>query len=250
MSYQDKYLKYKAKYIALKLNITKSNQSQKELHGGILECKQHNNTNNPEVIPFKQNTNKSDGFLPFKQNTNNTTVILPFTENGSNILYDELLQFKRDFSTDNHEVVIEYSFLRNIKKYMVDENNIINFYITTPSYYIMSIHNNTLNIAGTSIYLLDKYNDESNTQKIHDIIKNPIFAKHIIDIPFSKDVNGVKLTDITNILNLNNIDKTKIGIIIELSNDKILTTSKYNMIDFDDNEYYDIYDFDESLLYL
>jgi hypothetical protein len=133
---------------------------------------------------------------------------------------------------------------------MVDENNIINFYITTPSYYIMSIHNNTLNIAGTSIYLLDKYNDESNTQKIHDIIKNPIFAKHIIDIPFSKDVNGVKLTDITNILNLNNIDKTKIGIIIELSNDKILTTSKYNMIDFDDNEYYDIYDFDESLLYL
>jgi hypothetical protein len=250
MSYQDKYLKYKAKYIALKLNITKSNQSQKELHGGILECKQQNNTNNPEVIPFKQNTNKSDGFLPFKQNTNNTTVILPFTENGSNILYDELLQFKRDFSTDNHEVVIEYSFLRNIKKYMVDENNIINFYITTPSYYIMSIHNNTLNIAGTSIYLLDKYNDESNTQKIHDIIKNPIFAKHIIDIPFSKDVNGVKLTDITNILNLNNIDKTKIGIIIELSNDKILTTSKYNMIDFDDNEYYDIYDFDESLLYL
>ena len=49
MSYQDKYLKYKAKYIALKLNITKSNQSQKELHGGILECKQQNNTNNPEV---------------------------------------------------------------------------------------------------------------------------------------------------------------------------------------------------------
>ena len=250
MSYQDKYLKYKAKYIALKLNITKSNQSHKELHGGILECKQQNNTNNPEVIPFKQNTNKSDGFLPFKQKTNNPEVILPFTENGSNILYDELLQFKKDFSTDNREVVIEYSFLRNIKKYMVDENNIINFYITTPSYYIMSIHNNTLNIAGTSIYLLDKYNDESNTQKIHDIIKNPIFAKHIIDIPFSKDVNGVKLTDITNILNLNNIDKTKIGIIIELSNDKILTTSKYNMIDFDDNEYYDIYDFDESLLYL
>jgi hypothetical protein len=47
------------------------------------------------------------------------------------------------------------------------------------------------------------------------------------------------------------IDKTKIGIIIELSDDKILTTSKYNMIDYDDdNTYDDIDNIDENLLYL
>ena len=165
--------------------------------------------------------------------------------------FNKLSELKEQkLNIDNDQVVIEYFFLKQIKKITVDENKNIIFYIKIPSYYNKCIYNNILNLAGINILLYDKYDDNNDTSKIHSIIKKVIFAKHIIDIPFSKDVNGVKLTDITNILNLNNIDKTKIGIIIELSNDKILTTSKYNMIDFDDNEYYDIYDFDESLLYL
>lgn len=45
-----------------------------------------------------------------------------------------------------------------------------------------------------SYYNMCIYNND--TSKIHSIIKKVIFAKHIIDISFSKEVNGVLLTDI------------------------------------------------------
>ena len=179
------------------------NQIQKELYGG--EPKTFNNL-------FKFDDEKLYKLSEFKKDK--------ITEFNDDILINKLSELnEQKLNIDNDQVVIEYFFLKQIKKITVDENKNIIFYIKIPSYYNKCIYNNILNLAGINILLYDKYDDNNDTSKIHSIIKKVIFAKHIIDIPFSKKVNGVLLTDIIKLypqININNINTKKIGIMVEL----------------------------------
>ena len=200
MSYQKKYIKYKSKY----LNIKNNSQIQKELYGG--EPKTFNNDKITEFNDDILSEFKKDKITDF-----NNDKICEFNK------LSELKEQK--LNIDNDQVVIEYFFLKQIRKITVDENKNIIFYIKIPSYYNKCIYNNILNLAGINILLYDKYDDNNDTSKIHSIIKKVIFAKHIIDIPFSKKVNGVLLTDIIKLypqININNINTKKIGIMVEL----------------------------------
>ena len=225
MSYQKKYIKYKSKYIAL--NIKNNNQIQKELYGG--EPKTFNNLFKfDDEKLYKLSEFKKDKITEFNDDRlyefkkdkitdfNNDKIC----EFNDDILINKLSELKEQkLNIDNDQVVIEYFFLKQIRKITVDENKNIIFYIKIPSYYNKSIYNNILNLAGINILLYDKYDDNNDTSKIHSIIKKVIFAKHIIDISFSKEVNGVLLTDIIKLypqININNINTKKIGIMVEL----------------------------------
>jgi hypothetical protein len=133
-----------------------------------------------------------------------------------------------DIKDKNHLSVIDYSFYQKIKDGLIKYeiiNNVLFFKINMPIYHCMSIQNNTLSIAGISIYLNDNFKDEWNVKNIQNMVDSKqIVAKHIIDMPFNDIVEGVLLTDLFDELKLyfsdeikKNIKKDIFGIIITIT---------------------------------
>jgi hypothetical protein len=253
MSYQQKYIKYKTKYTALKSSIT-TNQIQKKFQGGnppvnYQERLYNSNlyTNPTDMKSFtlfdklytqpKSNSSSTKFIFEDKDKlctqpvSNSSSIKYNFEEKENKIIYDYLSKIKnKDYDINKvNQVVIEYTFLKYIYKITIGSDNIITFYIKIPLNYLISIHNNVLNIPGISI-LLDNIEDVDNTyisktNNIFEMYKDgKIMAKHIKESPYSDFVNGVLISEIANELKIKDVDynNKKICIDIKLEEDYVL----------------------------
>lgn len=251
MSYQQKYIKYKTKYTALKSSI-KTNQIQKKFQGGNppvnYQEKSYNSnlyTNPTDMKTFtlfnklytqpKSNSRSTKFIFEDKDKlctqpvSNSSSIKYNFEEKENKIFYDYYLSKikNKDYDINKvNQVVIEYTFLKHIYKITIGSDNIITFYIKIPLNYLISIHNNVLNIPGISILLDNIENVEntyiSKTNNIFEMYKDgKIMAKHIKESPYSDFVNGVLISDIANELTINVADynNKKICIDIKLEED-------------------------------
>jgi hypothetical protein len=231
-NYKQKYQKYKLKYIELK------NKNNKTIGG--------------------------DGFN--FQNINdqaiNDKVINDQVINDQVINYKmKLLNEKKSiYNSDLDESIIDFDFAKNIIdgkiNYNVDDNNILNINIESNIYYSMNIYNNTLSVPGLSIYLKDSFDNELDVEKIHKLLENKINGKHILFIPFQKQISGIKLKDLAEILKLNHLNSKEFIVNVKLIGKKILNElkteikkSKYGIININDQEaeYNDYIDVDMYL---
>ena len=206
MDYYKKYIKYKTKY----LNFI----NQK---GKGIDIKSIYNNLEKNLL----NTTKSNDIIKnnFEKNLLNTTK--------SNDIMIEKKILNTQYS---NEGIIEYNFSKKIMdgliKYKIKDNNIF-FIIQISAYNTISIQDNTLSLPGMSIYLYNKYEENWDIDDIQNILENnKIFGKHIIDIPYNMEIEGVLLKDILQKLNLKNIDIKKFGLEINITDKDYLDKIK------------------------
>jgi len=190
-------------------------------------------------------------YIELKKNSNNKVG------NGNvgkfNII-QQMNLFKEKISTysvDLDKTIIDLDFAEKIIKgyinYSVDEN-ILNINIKCPIYYSVNIYNNTLSIPGLSVYLMEHMDDEFNIENIHKLFNNSIKGKHILFMPSQKEINGILLKDLVEILELHSVNSTIFNLNIELVSNKIFNhlenekdTFEYEMIKIDNSNEYDDY---------
>ena len=221
MDYKKKYLKYKEKYLNYRTKYSSPPLlDNSDTKANINEVSKANinevsKANINEVSKAKANENEDT--LEEDEFTDINKLDLEDDEPDIPVQKQEQIEnLKKTIkkiditSSTTTEPVINYNFAESI----INDNTLINiengyiiFNIYTHPNYRISLYNNTISFAGLSIILNDNMNTNDNV-KIDDIDNKTFECKHIINIPNSNLVNGVTITQLLKIINMEKPIKT------------------------------------------